>query len=34
MNFEEFRETLSSPDPPGKISGYLLSLWFDANGFW
>jgi hypothetical protein len=34
MNFEEFRQTLSSPEPPGKIPGHLLSLWYDAKGDW
>lgn len=34
MNFEEFRQTLSLPEPPGKISAHLLSLWYDAKGDW
>ena len=34
MNFEEFRQTLSSSKPPDKISGYLKSLWYDAKSDW
>jgi len=34
MHFEEFRQTLSSDKPPGKVSPYLLSLWYDAKGDW
>ena len=34
MNFEEFRQTLSSSKPPDKISGYLESLWYDAKNDW
>ncbi len=34
MNFEEFRQTLSSPEPPGNISRYLLALWYDGKGNW
>ena len=34
MNFEEFRQTLSSVEPPGKVSLYLLSLWYDARSDW
>ena len=34
MNFEEFRQTLSSSGPPADLTGYLLSLWYDAKGDW
>jgi len=34
MNFDEFRQTVSSSEPPGKISIYLLSLWYDAKDDW
>jgi hypothetical protein len=34
MNFEEFHQTLSLSDPPVKISGHLLSLWYDAKDDW
>ena len=34
MDFEQFRKTLSSSDPPGNIPVYLLSLWYDAKGDW
>ena len=34
MNFEEFRQTLSSSKPPDNLSGYLESLWYDAKKDW
>ena len=34
MNFEEFQKTLSSPRPPGGMSDYLQSLWYDAKDDW
>ena len=34
MNFEEFQKTISSSKPPGGISNYLQSLWYDAKGNW
>ena len=34
MNFEEFQKSLSASSPPGNLSGYLQSLWYDAKGDW
>ena len=34
MNFEEFSQSLSLSEPPGNISIYLRSLWYDAKGDW
>ena len=34
MNFEEFTQALSLPEPPGSLSDYLRSLWYDAKGDW
>jgi hypothetical protein len=34
MKFEEFQKTLSSSAPPGNLSVYLQSLWYDAKGDW
>jgi hypothetical protein len=34
MSPEEFRQSLSLQEPPGNISGYLQSLWYDAKGDW
>ena len=34
MDFEKFRKTLSSSEPPGNIPVYLVSLWYDAKGDW
>ncbi len=34
MNIDEFRQTLSSTEPPAKLSAYLASLWYDAKGDW
>jgi hypothetical protein len=34
MNFEKFRQSLSSSEAPAKISTYLLSLWYDGKDDW
>jgi hypothetical protein len=34
MNFEQFRQSLSSAEPPENLSAYLLSLWYDGRGDW
>jgi hypothetical protein len=34
MTFEEFQKSLSASSPPGDLSGYLRSLWYDAKGNW
>ena len=34
MNFEIFKESLSSSNPPADLNVYLLSLWRDAKGDW
>jgi hypothetical protein len=34
MKFEEFQKTLDAASPPGDLSGYLKSLWYDAKGDW
>ena len=34
MNFEEFNQTLSLQEPPGSLSAYMQSLWYDAKGDW
>ena len=34
MDFEEFKQTISSGHPPADISSYLKALWFDAKGDW
>ena len=34
MTFEEFNNSLSQANPPGDLSVYLLSLWYDAKGNW
>jgi len=34
MDFEEFKQTISSGHPPANVSSYLKALWFDAKGDW
>lgn len=34
MKFEEFQKSLSASSPPGNLSRYLQSLWYDAKGDW
>jgi len=34
MKFEEFQKSLGASSPPGNLSGYLQSLWYDAKGDW
>ena len=34
MDFEEFKQTISSGHPPTDVSSYLKALWFDAKGDW
>lgn len=34
MNFEEFKNSLSSSSPPTNVSVYLHSLWYDGKGDW
>ena len=34
MKFDEFQQSLRDPAPPGNLSGYLQSLWYDAKGDW
>ena len=34
MTFEEFTKTLSASTPPGNLSAYLQSLWYDEKGNW
>jgi hypothetical protein len=34
MNFEEFKKSLTISAPPGNLSVYLQSLWYDAKGDW
>ena len=34
MNLEEFKATLSKPEPPDGIEGSLRALWLDAKGRW
>ncbi len=34
MNFEAFRQSLSSTKPPAELSVQLCSLWYDAKGNW
>jgi hypothetical protein len=34
MNFEDFRNSLVSPEPPSKLSRALAALWWDAKQDW
>jgi hypothetical protein len=34
MTINEFKDSLSSHQPPAKISGLLLALWYDGKGEW
>ena len=34
MNFEEFRNSLTSAEPPSKLSRALTALWWDAKQDW
>jgi len=34
MNFEEFKTSLSSPQPPEKMSSYLKALWYAGRDDW
>ncbi len=34
MNFNSFKETLTSTNPPADLNIYLTSLWYDAKGDW
>jgi hypothetical protein len=31
MNFEDFRNSLVSPEPPSKLSRALTALWWDGK---
>jgi hypothetical protein len=34
MTLDEFRATLTSPEPPGELAAPLAALWWDAKGDW
>jgi hypothetical protein len=34
MQFDEFSKSLAAANPPGTLSKYALSLWYDAKGDW
>ena len=34
MDFNDFQLSLSKPTPPGDLSTYLQSLWYDGKGDW
>jgi len=34
MTFDEFRQSLSAPEPPAGLSHALAGLWWDANHYW
>ena len=34
MTFEEFRASLTRPDPPPALDWALQALWWDAQGHW
>ena len=34
MQFYEFSKSLTEANPPGTLSQYALSLWYDAKGDW
>ena len=34
MTLQEFRNSLSAPDPPEGVSAALCGLWWDAKGEW
>ncbi len=34
MTFDEFKATLSDPDPPRGVARPLVALWHDAKGDW
>lgn len=34
MSFSEFKESISSENPPDSLSDYLKALWYDAKGDW
>jgi hypothetical protein len=34
MNIDEFRGSLLQENPPGKMTGALVGLWWDAKGDW
>jgi len=34
MKFEEFQKCLIDAGPPGNLSRYLQSLWYDGKGDW
>lgn len=34
MSLEDFKGTLSSPEPPPRLTGALMGLWWDAKGNW
>jgi len=34
MMLDEFRATLTSPEPPGELPAPLAALWWDAKGDW
>ena len=34
MTLQQFKESLTNDNPPGKLSPYLQALWFDAKGDW
>lgn len=34
MNYEQFKASISSENPPADLSSYLKALWFDAKDNW
>jgi hypothetical protein len=34
MTIEEFRQSLTAPEPPAGLTHALLGLWWDAKGEW
>lgn len=34
MNFQEFNDSLTDASPPGGLSVYLQSLWYDGKNDW
>lgn len=34
MNYAQFVECISLPEPPSELSVLLKALWYDANGDW
>ena len=34
MKFEDFKSSLSAPEPPEELNNYLKALWYDAKKNW